>query len=111
MTGSLHVLCGPAAADGFRLAGVPVTLATSPSLAAEWIARLREEEGAAVVLIEAGLHRGLPAAILHRVEREGLPILVPFAAPPAAETPGAPDEGAEVVELLRRAVGYRVRLG
>ena len=44
-----------------------------------------------------------------RLAREPLPLVVPFPGPAW----GPPREGAEayIAELLRRAIGYRVRLG
>ncbi|MDX1648762.1 MAG: hypothetical protein R3263_02810, partial [Myxococcota bacterium] len=87
------------------------TTTTRAEVAAETLEALDAEGAAGVVLIQDDLHRALPAATRRRVARAGLLLLVPFAAPPAAAVPGEPEAGAEVVELLRRAVGYRVRLG
>lgn len=64
-------------------------------------------EGTGVVLIDDALHRDLPDDIVRQLNRRPLPVLVPIPAPDWHER-SAPDE--YIVEMLRRAIGYRVKI-
>jgi vacuolar-type H+-ATPase subunit F/Vma7 len=92
---------------GFRLAGLRPHVADSREAAA----RIRDEmvEGArwGVILVQEDLMpETLPTS--WRRSGQGLPIVVPFPAPKRERTVGEAE--AYVAELLRQAVGYRVRL-
>ena len=105
MNRAVHVLCRPAVAPGFRLAGIATLAAAGAEEATAALARLRADPSVGVVLIEDALHAELAAADR---EAEGLPALVPFPGPAWA----GPEDAAEarVLEILRRAIGYRVKL-
>jgi vacuolar-type H+-ATPase subunit F/Vma7 len=60
-----------------------------------------------VILVQEGLVPDLEVVSRQRLEA-GRPILVPFPAPSGGPAPD--DAETYVTELLRRAVGYRVRL-
>lgn len=95
MSRDVRVLCRPTSAAGFRLAGLAVTTAVDRAAAA---AALDDLTDAALVLVEDALHD--PAR-----KATGLPVVLPFPGP--AWEAVADDR---VVEILRRAIGYRVRL-
>ena len=100
MSREVHVVCRPEVAVGFRLAGVGVHDARDAAEASAVIARLQH---AGVVLLQERLvpeHAGTPD------RPRSLPVVVPFPDPGHAE--GAAHD--HVVEILRRAIGYRVRL-
>jgi V/A-type H+-transporting ATPase subunit F len=101
----LVVLARPGAALGFQLAGVPVVEAEP--------GREREALAAAMAMPRAGVLAAdddvLAAIPEDDRPRAPLPVVVPFALPRRAT-----DEGrgrALVAELVRRAVGYHVKLG
>lgn len=105
----VRVLCRPAIAAGFRLAGLRPETASDPTEGARRLRSMLDEEDAGVILTEEDFHAALPDAERRALSRRPLPIVVPFPLPrwaPAAEAPEA-----FIAELLRRAVGYRVRLG
>jgi vacuolar-type H+-ATPase subunit F/Vma7 len=91
----VHVVCRPELATGMRLVGLPVHPAADADAARAIVASLRDRAG--VVLLDDRLRGDAPPA--------GLPLVVPFPGP----TAGAAGDG-HVLELLRRAIGYRVRL-
>lgn len=95
MSRDVRVLCRPASAAGFRLAGLPVLTAPDRGAAAAVLDDLPED--VAMVLVEDTLHD--PA------RRATRPVALPF---PGPTWDAAPDD--RVVEILRRAIGYRVRL-
>jgi vacuolar-type H+-ATPase subunit F/Vma7 len=126
MSYRVRVLCRPPLAAGFRLAALTPMEAQDPEEGGRRLAALLDEQDLGVVLVEDALYAALPAAAQRRggggpgapagaVEaprrpaREPLPLVVPFPGPAW----GPPHEGAEayIAELLRRAIGYRVRLG
>jgi vacuolar-type H+-ATPase subunit F/Vma7 len=107
MRADVHVLCTPPTAAGIRLLGlVPETVA-DPELIAGAVDAWLKRAPPAVLLVEESLYDRLPAEVRLRAERSVQPVVVPFPGPTWAEVEG-PE--ARVVELLRRAIGYRVRL-
>jgi vacuolar-type H+-ATPase subunit F/Vma7 len=105
---ALRVVTDPALAPGFRLAGLPVDEAESPREAAAAIERLTREADAGVILVQQDLWERLPEAERRALERAPVPIVVPIPPPEwAARGRGAEDY---ILDLLQRAIGYRVRL-
>jgi vacuolar-type H+-ATPase subunit F/Vma7 len=107
MTFALRVVCRPAVSDGFGLAGVRCVPAGDGTETAAIVRRLADEGSIGVLLVEDVLYRALPEALRERLDRRSPPIVIPFPGPVGEERPTAE---AELVELLRRAIGYRVRL-
>lgn len=103
----MRVVCRPALRDGFALAGVPSLPAADAAEASIVLAGLAEQPDIGAVLVEESLYEGLPEETRRGFERRSLPLVIPFPGPPREELPGAE---ARLVELLRRAIGYRVRL-
>ena len=108
MAYSVGVVCRNEIALGFELAGIATHPVPSPG---EGVARLLElatRPDVGVLLVEEGLYDALSPSEKRALERRPLPVIVPFPGPKWA----APAEEAEayLVEILRRAIGYRVRL-
>jgi vacuolar-type H+-ATPase subunit F/Vma7 len=105
---AVGVLCSPAVAAGFRLAGLtPMEASDSP----EGASRLREclaSRQLGVLLIEDWIYNRLSETDRRSLARRALPMIVPFPGP--AWAPGAEGPEALIAELLRQAIGYRVRL-
>jgi vacuolar-type H+-ATPase subunit F/Vma7 len=100
------VVTTPAVALGYRAAGLRPRVAASVEEAQERLAEMSREGAWGVVLIQEellGESGWTPVA-----GSPELPIVVPFPGP-APDRP-ADEASAYVAELLRRAVGYRVRL-
>jgi vacuolar-type H+-ATPase subunit F/Vma7 len=109
MRDRVRVLCRPAIAAGFRLAGLRPDVASDPAEGAPRLAAMLHEEDAGVILAEEDFHAALPDAERRALARRPLPIVVPFPLPRWGPAATAPETF--IAELLRRAVGYRVRLG
>jgi len=107
MTGAVRVVCRPALQDGFALAGVRTLAAGDPAEAAALLGALVEQPAIGVLFVEQELYERLPEALREKLERRPLPVVVPFPGPPREARPSA-ESG--LVELLQRAIGYRVRL-
>lgn len=107
MRARTRVLCTPEVAPGFRLVGLEPVEAADGADGAARLAELRSRPEVGVVLIEEDLYDSLPQPELRALEREARPLVVPFPGPVWAPPP-SPE--AYVVELLRRAIGYRVKL-
>lgn len=105
--GRVWVVSRPESARGFRLAGLPALTAVDPPAAGAAVRRLADEPDTAVVFVQRTLFDGLGEGLRRSLESRPVPVVVPFPDPAWAE-PEAPEEW--VVELLRRAVGYRVQL-
>ena len=107
MTHALRVVCRPAVRDGFALAGVGSVAADDGTEAAAVLRRLVAQPATGVILIEQGLYHALPEELRDDLEHRTLPIVVPFPGPARGDRT-SPE--VELVEMLRRAIGYRVRL-
>lgn len=105
---AVRVVCPPGLGAGFELAGLRAVEVEPGAGAERELERIRSERGVGVVLVEEAIHEALSEELLDAFAREPLPVLVPFPGPVWKERPPA---GAYLLELLRRAVGYRVRLG
>ena len=93
-------------AAGFELAGLSVTRAEGGAATAEAIGRWAEDSDVGVVLVDDVLYRALPQDVLARFDRRALPIVAPVPAPRWDE---ASEAEAYILEILRQAIGYRVR--
>jgi len=103
---TLRVVCRPEIAAGFELAGIAVTRVAGASAAAETMTRLLADAGVGMVLLEDTLYRALPHDLTTRLDRQALPVVAPFPSP-SWDVQGEAE--AYVLEILRQAIGYRVR--
>jgi vacuolar-type H+-ATPase subunit F/Vma7 len=107
MTHGVRVLCRPATAAGFALAGIVAETADEESVADAALRSLLQRPEVGVVLLENSLYQALAPDLRAVVDRVAQPVVVPFPGPAWRLAPSAEEQ---VVELLRRAIGYRVRL-
>lgn len=107
MKAIVRLICRPATATGFGLAGVPALEVAPGAEAASPVETMLRAGDAGVLLIEEAVYDALSSDLRQRLERSVTPVVVPFPGP--AWTDRVPAEE-RVVELLRRAIGYRVRL-
>lgn len=107
MIATVRVLCRPEVAPGFMATGVPVDRVGDGDDVAGAIATAAAADEVGVLLVEDRLYRALGEEARRRVDRMARPVVVPFPSPAWEVTEAAE---AYVVELLRRAIGYRVRL-
>lgn len=100
------VVCDPFVALGFRLAGLSPAVASEPAAARRILGEMLREPGWGVILFQEDL---VPDPASERgPEAPDLPLLIPFPGPELEREPGEAER--YVAELLRRAIGYRVRL-
>jgi vacuolar-type H+-ATPase subunit F/Vma7 len=103
---TVRVLCRPELAAGFELAGLAVTRIANSTAAAAAVRRLASEADIGIILMDDGLYRALPRDLVAKLDREALPILAPVPAPNWDRRSAAE---AYVMDILRQAIGYRVR--
>ena len=109
MRAAVHAICHREAALGVALAGLaPIEASTAAEAAAALAALAHAPARGGVVLFEASLYDALPPAVRRQIHKDGAPILVPFPGPAPLPPGAAPEQ--ELLEVLRRAIGYRVRL-
>ena len=103
----LVVISSPGLSAGFALAGVPVFEATDGADAARQIDRLPDAMNVGVILIDEPLYEDLPEEVRRDLRRSPLPVVIPVPGPDWTTETTAHEY---IVEILRRAIGYRVRL-
>ena len=103
----VRVVSRPELANGYGLAGLSVTTAKDAAAAAAAVVRVASEKDVGVVLVDEELHRGLPRELMRRVDRHGLPMVIAVPSPRWDERSGAE---AYILDILRQAIGYRVRM-
>jgi V/A-type H+/Na+-transporting ATPase subunit F len=107
MNTSLLILTRPGDGLGFRLAGARVE-EIAPGEEQDRLPALLATPGLGVVAADEEILAAVPGPLLGRSARGGLPVIFPFAPPQRLHEPG--HAAAYVGELLRRAIGYHVRL-
>lgn len=108
MTARLRAICTHETALGFALSGLAPVEAQDGLEAARALDSLATMPArGGVIFIESVLYDALPVATRRQIHREGLPILMPFPSP-TSDRAIVPEQ--ELLDVLRRAVGYRVRL-
>ncbi|GIW53581.1 MAG: hypothetical protein KatS3mg081_2936 [Gemmatimonadales bacterium] len=105
---AVRPICRQEAAAGFALAGLRPVVVFSADEACEQLEAACRTPEVGVVLLEDAFYQTLPDRLSALLLRLPLPIVVPFPGPTWVRRP---DEAEQyVVELLRRVIGYRVRL-
>jgi vacuolar-type H+-ATPase subunit F/Vma7 len=104
----VRVLSRSALAPGAQLAAVAVTRADDGLGAAAAIRRWVADPDVGIILVDEVLYRALPRDLLARLDRRALPVVAPFPAPRWDERSRAEEY---IVEILRQAIGYRVKPG
>jgi vacuolar-type H+-ATPase subunit F/Vma7 len=84
-----------------------VVEATSGEDAAREIEQAADQSDAAVVIIEEPLYDDIPEEVRRSLARSSLPVVIPVPGPDWTTESNAHEY---IVEILRRAIGYRVRL-
>jgi vacuolar-type H+-ATPase subunit F/Vma7 len=108
MSHGVRVVCSPELAAGFALAGLSPSTVETPAEGGQRVKELLGRPDVGVILLEERLHAALPKDVRQEALSRPLPIIVPFPGPTWAARREGPD--AYIVELLRQAIGYRVRL-
>jgi V/A-type H+-transporting ATPase subunit F len=101
------VVTRPGHGLGFRLAGVTVEEIGKED-AAERFRALLADPSLGVLAVEEELLEQVPQALLEKIGREGVPVLLPFAFPRLWKEAGRGEE--YVAALIRRAIGYHVKI-
>lgn len=102
------VMTGQENAEGFRLAGIDVAVVNSPSEAEKKIGKVLAGQGCGLLLVDDGIYEGIGEGFRKRLDREGLPVIVPL---PMERGWGMEERGREyLLRLIRRSIGYHMRL-
>jgi vacuolar-type H+-ATPase subunit F/Vma7 len=98
----------PVAAAGFALAGLPTHEVSDVKEGAAALTTLADRGDIGVLLVEQAVLDAVDPVTARELRRRPAPIIVPFPSPAWKDRGAAPE--ALVLELLQRAIGYRVRL-
>jgi vacuolar-type H+-ATPase subunit F/Vma7 len=103
----LMVITSPGLSTGFALAGVPVFEASDGADAARQISHLVDDMNAGVIIMDELLYEDLPEEIKRDLRKSAHPVVIPVPGPDWTTETTAHEY---IVEILRRAIGYRVKL-
>jgi V/A-type H+-transporting ATPase subunit F len=104
---TLRVVTRPGEATGFGLAGVAVE-EVGPGEEVPRLRALLADPAIAVLAVETGVLAEVPEPLLRRAAERGLPVVLPFTLPRRLSEAAA--GRAYVAALIRRAIGYHVKL-
>lgn len=104
----VRVIGPPEFVAGFALAGIPGEEALVSDEGVERLTTLLDDRSVGVVIADEALARALPDLVRRRIDRRPTPVLVPVPRPRWGA--GGEEAGAYILDLLQRAVGYRLRL-
>jgi vacuolar-type H+-ATPase subunit F/Vma7 len=104
----VHVIASPGFATGFRLAGFAVDEVSTPREAFDRFVAALAQADLGILLVEQRLLDTLPTVVRRDAERRPVPVIVPIPSPAWAGQKS--DAENFILELLRRTIGYRVRL-
>lgn len=93
---------------GYRLAGVDVRETPTPEEMGRQARSLSRDPGVRLVILDEDLFRGLPEALQRTLEESRSPLFVPVPSLPLRKGALRPEE--YVARLIRRAVGYQIRI-
>jgi vacuolar-type H+-ATPase subunit F/Vma7 len=102
----VRVVTRPVLATGFELAGLAVTRVDHAAAAAEAVRQWAADDEVGMVLVDEELYRALPRDLLTRLDRQALPVVAPV---PTSRWDDREEAEAYILEILRQAIGYRVR--
>ena len=103
----LVVISSPGLSAGFALAGIPVFEARDGADAARQIDHAVDAMNAGVIIIDEPLYEDLSDEVRRDLRRAPLPVVIPVPGPDWMTETSAHEY---IVEILRRAIGYRVKL-
>lgn len=107
-TRSVRAIALTPVASGFALAGVPVVEVRSTDEGAVRLAAMLRDDAAGVLLADAAIVAALPDSVRRRAMTRATPVLVPV--PAATWQRDERTLDTYILDLLQRAIGYRVRL-
>lgn len=102
----IAVITQPALAAGFTLAGVDCYAASSAVEAKKWLLMLVQDSSVGIVAIDAGYLNALDHSTRQQVDGSLGPVVVGL--PSGLPTQAGERPGEQIIEMIRRAIGFRI---
>jgi V/A-type H+-transporting ATPase subunit F len=106
----IGVLTDPETAAGYRLAGLPVTVAGNATEAREALARMIQEDTYALIAVSAALLPDPYQGVRREMRSRTLPVLLSTPSPLAAGAGEGEDAEAYVRRLIVATMGYEIKI-
>lgn len=106
----IGVLADPESAAGYRLAGLPVTIATNATEAQKALARMIQEDTYALIAVSAALVADPYGAVKREMRSRTLPVLLSTPSPLPAGAGEGEDAEAYVRQLIVATMGYEIKI-
>lgn len=104
----LIVLTDAETADGFRLAGVDVSVADSPSMARKTLVSLIDDDESGIIAVNERLMTEIDSRLQQKIDSIYRPIVVSL--PIREKLEIGEDHRAYLSRLIRRAIGFDITL-
>jgi vacuolar-type H+-ATPase subunit F/Vma7 len=104
----IRAICRRGLAEGVALAGIRTTAVDGAEAGAALLAERIAARAPELLIVEDAIVDALAAPVRARLDRQALPLVVVMPGPARLRAGKRPEE--EVLAILRRAVGYHVRM-
>ncbi|MDP2689689.1 MAG: V-type ATP synthase subunit F [Deltaproteobacteria bacterium] len=104
----LLVITAPGDSLGFRCAGLECVEAKAGDDISSMLLSIQAEGRRGLVVIEDRLLARVPESVMKRLKKKPLPIILPISVPQVWGV--AEGEESPVVRLIRRAIGYQIKI-
>lgn len=104
----MRLVCTPPVAAGCGLAALAAVEVEDAATAEARVNEMLHDSTVGMILLEERLYDALSEALRARLARHPVPLVVPFPSP--SWVPRREAAELYIVELLRRAIGYRVKM-
>ena len=102
------VITGRGGSLGFRCAGIECVEAEGAGDVAKILQERQASGGCGLAAVDGRLLDMVPEAVIKRLRKKGLPIIVPITIP-TRWTEAGPEES-PAVRLIRKAIGYQIKI-
>jgi V/A-type H+-transporting ATPase subunit F len=102
------VVTSEGASLGFQCAGVETMEVAEDDDVTSTLQSLQTEGDYGIVILEEHLMERISEAVMRRIRKKGLPIIVPVAIPRQWEE--REDVESPVMRLIRKAIGYQIKI-
>jgi len=93
---------------GFKMAGIETVEVEGEGGLSDFLSHEDDYEEVGLLIVEEKLLEGVPAEVMRRVKRRGVPVIVPLHMPERWQSAGIAED--YIANLIKSAIGYRLKI-